>query len=189
MYADLENKLLYKLINILLWENENIGTGHDIGAKGVRYHYTIHFDKEYIEFIVESSWAYGGYDTEYHLIPYEKVLSDDWKDKALLSYQKRLEGIELMKKEEERTEPEIDALKEEYSKWFVDTSDIDDLINLGDYISAYYTELKAGRNDNVKACSEMIGKMLNADSTLYDRYIKWQEVDEYIKEFRSEINE
>jgi hypothetical protein len=85
---------------------------------------------------------------------------------------------ELMKEEEKRIEPELNNLREEHSKWFVDTSDIDDLINLGDYISAYYTELKAERDENVKACSEMISKLLESDDTLCDRYLKWQEIED-----------
>lgn len=84
----------------------------------------------------------------------------------------------LMEKEKERIKPKIDVLTEGHSKWFVDTSNIDDLINLGDYISAYYTELKAERKDNVKACNEMISKLLESDDTLYDRYLKWQEIEE-----------
>lgn len=85
---------------------------------------------------------------------------------------------ELMQEEDEKIQPEIDALRKEHSKWFVDTSDIDDLINLGDYVSAYYTELKAERNENVKVCNEMISKLLESDNTLYDRYLKWQEIEE-----------
>lgn len=89
----------------------------------------------------------------------------------------------LMDEEKEKIKPEIKALADRYSKWYVDTSDIDDLINLGDYISAYYTELIAERDD-AKTCSDMISQLLESDNTLYDRYIKWQGTDEYIKEFR-----
>ena len=86
----------------------------------------------------------------------------------------------LMDEEKEKIKPDVKALADKHSKWYVDTSDIDDLIRLGDYISAYYTELRAGR-DSVRTCSDMIRKLLNEDETLYDRYIMWQGIDENIK--------
>ena len=89
----------------------------------------------------------------------------------------------LMDEEKEKIKPDLKALADGYSKWYVDTSDIDGLINLGDYISAYHTELMAGR-DNAEMCSNMIGQLLSEDDALYDRYVKWQGTDEYIKEFR-----
>ena len=85
----------------------------------------------------------------------------------------------LMDEENKRIKPELNELSKKHSRWFVDTSDIDDLINLGDYISAYNLEM-----DEQEQCKEMIQKLLNSDSTLYDRYVKWQGSDEYIKEFR-----
>ena len=112
MYSDLKCKLLDRLINILLWENENLNAKHDIGCNGVSYYYTLHFEEDYIEFVVESSWAYGGHDVEYHNIPYEKLFYDDWKEKALLNYQKRLEEIKRNKLEQERKEYE--KLKEKF---------------------------------------------------------------------------
>ena len=107
------------------------------------------------------------------------ALLDKDSEEKKSRYKKIEEVHKLMDEEKERIQPEIDTLTEKHSKWFVDTSDIDDLIQLGDYISAYYTELKAERNDNAKVCSEMIGKMLDADDTLYDRYIEWQEMKEF----------
>ena len=85
----------------------------------------------------------------------------------------------LMDEENKRIKPELNELSKKHSRWFVDTSDIDDLINLGDYISAYNLEI-----DEQEQCKEMIQKLLNSDSTLYDRYVKWQGSDEYIKEFK-----
>ena len=84
-----------------------------------------------------------------------------------------------MDEENKRIKPELNELSKKHSRWFVDTSDIDDLINLGDYISAYNLEM-----DEQEQCKEMIQKLLNSDSTLYDRYVKWQGSDEYIKEFK-----
>ena len=114
MYSNLKDKLLDKLIGILLWENENLGTKHDIGCKGVSYYYTLHFKEDHIEFIVQSSWAYGGYDEEYHDIPYEKIFSDDWKEKVLSNYQKRLKEIKQKELEQERKEYE--RLKEKFDR-------------------------------------------------------------------------
>lgn len=85
----------------------------------------------------------------------------------------------LMDEENKRIKPELNELSKKHSRWFVDTSDIDDLINLGDYISAYNLEM-----DEQEQCKEMIQRLLNSDSTLYDRYVKWQGSDEYIKEFK-----
>lgn len=84
----------------------------------------------------------------------------------------------LMEEEEKRIMPETDRLNKEYSKWLVDTSDIDDLIHLGEYISSYNI-----RSKEKEQCREMIQKLLNFDSSLYDRYIEWQDSDENIKEF------
>ena len=108
-------------------------------------------------------------------------------DKDSEEKKSRLQKIEevhkLMDEEKARIQPEIDNLRVEYSKWFINTSDIDDLINLGDYISAYKTELNAER-DNAEMCKEMILKLLDSDDKLYDRYVEWQGSDEYIKEFK-----
>ena len=76
--------------------------------------------------------------------------------------------------------PEIDALNKEHFKWFIDTSGIDDLIYLGECISAYNL-----RNNDKEECKEMIQKLLSSDSNLYDRYVEWQDSDEYVKEFKS----
>lgn len=91
----------------------------------------------------------------------------------------------LMEEERKRIQPEIDALSEEHSKWFVDTSNINDLVNLGNYISVYSTFYHNETNEK-ELCEEMIRKMLNEDDTLYKRYVEWQETDEYIKEFIAE---
>lgn len=95
----------------------------------------------------------------------------------------RIEKIDAIRKlmdvEEERIQPELDALSKEHSKWFVDTSDIDELIRLGDYISAYSL-----CNENSELCKGTIEFLLETNDTLYDRYIKWQGSDEYIKEFK-----
>ena len=106
------------------------------------------------------------------------LLDKDSEEKKM-----RLTKIEeihkLMDEEEKRIKPEIDKLNKEHSRWFVDTSDIDDLIHLGEYISAYSI-----RDNDKEQCMEMIQKLLNSDSSSYDRYIKWQGSDEYIKEFK-----
>ena len=86
---------------------------------------------------------------------------------------------ELMAKEKERIQPEIDVLNKSIAKWFVDISDIKDLISLGGYISAYSLNTKES-----KLCKEKIKKLLSSDNTLYDRYVEWQGSDEYIKEFK-----
>lgn len=89
---------------------------------------------------------------------------------------------ELMDKERERIQPSVDALDREMAKWFVDTSNIKDLIDFGDYISAYNISYLYSREEQ-EQCKEMIYKMLQADSTLYDRYVAWQGTDESVVEF------
>lgn len=106
------------------------------------------------------------------------LLDKDSEEKKM-----RLTKIEeihkLMDEEEKRIMPETDRLNKEHSKWFIDTSGIDDLIHLGDYISAYNL-----RDNDKEQCKEMIQKLLSSDSNLYDRYVEWQDSDEYIKKFK-----
>lgn len=86
---------------------------------------------------------------------------------------------ELMDIEYERIAPELKRLSEEFSKWFI--SDIEDLINLGCYISAYNL-----KNQETQAqCEQMIRALLASDKTLYNRYVAWQDSDEHIKEFKT----
>lgn len=111
-------------------------------------------------------------------------------DKDSEEKKKRCAKIEeihkLMDEEKEKINPDVQVLVDRYSKWYVDTSDIDDLIRLGDYISAYYTELRTER-DSAKTCRDIIEQLLKSDDTLYDRYVEWQGTDKDIKEFVSAI--
>lgn len=130
--------------------------------------------------------------------PVKKVYYDFWMEKTFIPskqikkdaqkiYKKMKTGKhakikeihKLMDEEEIRIKPELEKLNKEHSKRFVDTSDIDDLIDLGNYINAYLIG-----DDDKKQCEEVIQKLLNSDKSLYDRYIKWQGSDEYMKEFR-----
>ena len=67
---------------------------------------------------------------------------------------------------------------------YVDTSDIDDLIVLGEYLSA----CNCGNENDRKICKSTIRNLLATNDSLYDRYVEWQESDEYIKEFKSCCN-
>ena len=78
----------------------------------------------------------------------------------------------------ERIKSDLEVLCEGHKKWFVDISGINDLINLGNYISA--TEVESDR----EICEEKIRKLLASDSSLYDRYVEWQGSYEYIKEYK-----
>lgn len=106
LHNELKEEFLQKAIDMLIWENENIGERHDINSKGTSYSYHIWFNKDDIELKVESSWSYGGYDVEEYVIPYEKLLSDEWKKDALLEYQEKMVLIEQAKIERERKEYE-----------------------------------------------------------------------------------
>ena len=107
------------------------------------------------------------------------LLEKDSEEKKI-SLEKIEDIHKLMDEEEKRIMPEIDALNKEHFKWFIDTSGIDDLIYLGECISAYNL-----RNNDKEQCKEMIQKLLSSDSNLYDRYVEWQDSDEYVKEFKS----
>lgn len=93
--------------------------------------------------------------------------------------QKKMEEIQkLIDEEKNRIEPQLNRLNKEHSKWLIDTSDIDDVIHLGKYISAY--KIKSNAKEQ---CKEVIQKMLHSDSNLYNKYVEWQNSDEYIQEF------
>lgn len=104
---------------------------------------------------------------------------DNNSEEKKMRREKIKEIQKLMDEEKERIKPEIEKLSKEHSKWFVDTSNIRDLITLGEFISACNTHGcdKEYLLDNIR-------KMLSSDQTLYDRYVEWQESDEYIKEFK-----
>ena len=102
--------------------------------------------------------------------------------------QKVKEYHQLMQKEELRIKPELDALNSEIQKWFPNTSDIDDCIQLGEFISAYSCRYEENSPEK-DLCFEAIQTMLESDATLYDNYVKWQGDDEYIKEFSNKENQ
>lgn len=108
-------------------------------------------------------------------------LLDKEKDKDEIEHRKRKinEIQRLIDEEKKRTESEKEKLSNSIDKWFVDTSDISDLIHLGDFISSYDV-----RDDEKDECKEMITSLLENDSTLYDRYVKWQGSDEFIRKFK-----
>lgn len=86
LHDKLEDELFMKVIELLQWENENIGTHHDIEAMGVQYRYETEYFDTYVHLFVEASWSYGGHDTNSYKIPYDKLFSDDWKDAEIEKY-------------------------------------------------------------------------------------------------------
>lgn len=93
------------------------------------------------------------------------------------------EIIKLIDKEHKNINSDIDALSEKYSYLYVDTSNINDLISLGEFISASKINFSTDANKIKKICKENILSLLAADNTLYDRYVAWQGSDEYIREY------
>lgn len=89
----------------------------------------------------------------------------------------------LIDAERERIQPEYEILSKQYSKWFILESELKDVINLGDYISAYVWAKDSNRENEQKKCFDKIKELLNQDSGLYDKYVKWQGDNEYIKQF------
>ena len=113
---------------------------------------------------------------------------EEGSEEKKFRHEKLNELHKLMDEEKARIKPELDILNEKHAKWFIDTSEIDDLICLGNCLSAYYTELKINRPDCVKICSDLISKMLKADDTLYDRYVKWQDIQSDSNELTEVLN-
>lgn len=108
------------------------------------------------------------------------LLDKDSEERKLRN--KKIEEIrKLINKEREKIKPELDAINKEFSKWFINYDD--DLIKFGSYLSAYHTELEAKRHDNAEACKEIIRILLDSDNILFDRYLKWQEIDPLNYEF------
>ena len=113
---------------------------------------------------------------------------EEGSEEKQMRHKKLDELRKLMDEEKARIKPELEVLREKHKKWFVDTSDIKDLIRLGNCLSAYYTELRINRPDNVKICSDLISEILNSDGTIYDRYIKWQGIQSDDNELTEVLN-
>lgn len=90
LHEKLTNKVLRKALDILLWENENIGTDHDVERDGIRYLYDLVFKENYVLLNADKEWSYLTYDNDSYIIPYKKLFSDDWKEKALSDHKEKL---------------------------------------------------------------------------------------------------
>lgn len=110
------------------------------------------------------------------------ALLEENSEEKKFRHKKIDEILKLMDKEKEIIKPKLDDLKKEHAtKWFINK--FDDLVCLGEYISAYETELMADR-DNAEMCKKMIEQLLSSDDTLYNRYVEWQGSEDYIEEFK-----
>ena len=94
--------------------------------------------------------------------------------------------FDLMKEERERIKSDEDALLDTMQKWYTDISDIEDLIVLGEYLHVYnkiINKRNSAEVDDLEKVKNNITSLLANDNALYQRYVKWQESDEYIKSF------
>lgn len=82
----MKDTLIEKAKEVLTWENENTGGKYDINDPIVHYYFTVETDENSIYLHVESSWRYGGHDENTYTVPLYKILSDDWKEKAVEEY-------------------------------------------------------------------------------------------------------
>ena len=116
LWNEIEDDLINRACDILIWENENIGTKHDINAKGVLYSYDLKLTEKGLDVHVYISWAYGGYDEDCHFISFEKLVSDDWKTEELAKYQecKRIKEESLKKEKENKERRMYEELKKKY---------------------------------------------------------------------------
>lgn len=109
-----------------------------------------------------------------------KSLEKDSEDRKTV-IEKISQNSDAIKEEFNRTIPELKRIRKEFSAtWTKDTSDIGDLILIGKLISCYNLAHSEEESEDVLGS---ISDMLDKDETLYDRYVKWQGTDEYIKEF------
>ena len=109
-----------------------------------------------------------------------KSLEKDSEDRKTV-IEKISQNSDAIKEEFIRTIPELKRIRKEFSAtWTKDTSDINDLILIGKLISCYNLAHSEEESEDVWGS---ISDMLDKDETLYDRYVKWQGTDEYIKEF------
>lgn len=105
-------------------------------------------------------------------------LLDKNSEERIARTKKLDEFLALMEEEKERIKPEVENLSKTYlEKWQVDTSDINDLIVLGEYIDA--AKIASDQEDAEKKIKEL----LSSSADLYDRYVQWQGSDDYIKEY------
>lgn len=153
----------------------------------------IHSSNDVINFIVEQR----KYWEEYRNIKkhFDEVFKEMMKyshgigtlDKESEEYKNRKKKIdEIMKlidEERNNIKSDIDALSEKYSYLYIDTSDIDDLVSLGEFISASNINYSTNSDERKNICKEKIRNLLAADDTLYDRYVEWHGSDENIREY------
>lgn len=108
LYEKIYQDFITESIKILLWENENVGTQHDVAFNSHDYSYTIEFLEKYAVLEVDITWPFGGNEREYYNIPYEKYFSEEWKEVSLKNYK----DIQQRKLEEKRLKEEKLLLKE-----------------------------------------------------------------------------
>ena len=86
LYSTLVDDLRNKALEVLQWENENIGTNHELNPAAEEYQFDI--CKTGVNMTVTSPLQ----NKQMMLfLPYEKLLSDDWKEEALEIYRQSKE--------------------------------------------------------------------------------------------------
>lgn len=129
----ISSQLYDKAIEVWRWEEENLG------KKFENESYSLNMDKldcveiyrrgeyspaeldnnyemkrdDYVCFELYDSWAYGGYDEKTMSIPLYKLVSDDWREKALKEHIEKLEKEKIKK---EKLEEEAKRKKEEQER-------------------------------------------------------------------------
>lgn len=106
-------------------------------------------------------------------------------DKESKERKERLEKYKVLHKqmeaEKERIADDVDALLKTMEKWYVDTTEIDPLIDLGDFIYCYLfmcsEEHKANYTDEARLeVYNQIKLKLDNDEYLLEKYCVWQEL-------------
>ena len=164
----------------------------DINSSVVNYNgeiLNIHSEKEALDYIdAQKKYWHNIWETKLRLNVLRglqcnyfcqiKSLEEGSKDRKTV-IEKISRNSESIKEEFNRTAPELERIRKEFSTtWIKDTSDIDDLILIGKLISCYnlaHSEEESGY------VLKSISDMLNKDKTLRNRYVEWQGTDEHIK--------
>lgn len=119
MYRDLKIVVVERILDILEWENNNIGTEWDIRDEKAHYTYDLDFTKKGVDVKANISWSYGGHEIEHYFIPYDKLFSDDWKDEALYNKnQQELSNKYSDKEKLEKVKYLLEKMCEEYDSNF-----------------------------------------------------------------------
>jgi hypothetical protein len=99
---NIRETLFDKAEEVFTWENENLGKNHTACKDSIWRCTGIGVDNINVNFHIEESWSYGGYDSTTVSLQIYKLLGDEWRENALKQYKDKQE--EQLKKKEKESE-------------------------------------------------------------------------------------